>query len=200
MSVNAPAPGPVEHMKDGGGALQAVKKKWKPGPTDRLLWLVAYALTVVAVLLRTPVLHGTVHQRLQASEMAGLIKDEGMETLAVNVGLLLAVLVSTLLLGIFYSLAATVEKHVFTARRTVGGRSFGLFFTVALLCTLPVHAVSAALALSSPKDSGFYYLYVLVVGLTVPLWFRAGWKGRGQQKALTVFAFSLGVAGLSLLI
>ncbi|MFE7315783.1 hypothetical protein ACFU7T_22275 [Streptomyces sp. NPDC057555] len=173
----------------------------EPGPTDRVFWLIAYALTVGALLLRMPTVHDVVRDELRDSGLAGKVEDKSMEALAVNVGLLLAVLLSMLLLGIFYSLAAMVEKKIFSARRKVGGkRGFGLFFAVAVLCTLPVYVVSSALGVSSPKETGYYYVYVLVIALAAPFLFRGHWVGRGRRSIITVFAFSCGVAGLSLLV
>jgi hypothetical protein len=181
------------------GADAGARKTRGAGPTSRVLWLVAYALTIGAVLLRLPTLHDTVRRQLRDSEMAGKVEDRSMEALAVNVGLLLAVFLSMLLLAVFYSLAAVVERNVLTMRREAGrGLGFGLGFVIAVLCTLPVHLVCSVFAVSSPKTAGWYYWYVLLVAVTAPLLFRPHWSGRGRRRIVLVHAFAVGLAGLSL--
>ncbi|MGW8954719.1 hypothetical protein [Streptomyces sp. NPDC055709] len=160
-------------------------------------------LTTAAVLLRLPALHETVRQQLRESDMADKVEDKSMEALAVNIGLLLALFLSMLLLAVFYSLAAAVERNVLTTRRQAGPeRSFGLGFVIALLCTLPVHLVSAAFGVSSPKTTGWYYLYILLVAVTAPTFFRTHGtrfgRGDGRRKTITTYAFTVGLAGLSL--
>ncbi|MFH8404051.1 hypothetical protein ACH4FX_04625 [Streptomyces sp. NPDC018019] len=174
-------------------------KTSKAGPTNRGLWLIAYGLTVAAVLSRLPALHETVRARLLESDLAGKVEDKGMEALAVNIGLLLAVFLTMLLLALFYSLAAVVERNVLTMRRQTGrDRGFGLGYVIALLCTFPVHLASSVLGISSPKTTIWYYLYVLTVAVIAPLLFRTHWSGLGRRKTMTVYAFAAGLAGLSL--
>ncbi|MEU6708129.1 hypothetical protein [Streptomyces wuyuanensis] len=194
----------LEHMKSDNcehSANGESKKSRYPGPTSRVFWLIAYALTTAAILLRLPALHETVRLQLRDSDMADKVKDKSMEALAVNIGLLLAVFLSMLLLALFYSLTAAVERNVLTARRHAGPkRGFGLGFVIALMCTLPVHLVSAAFGVSSPKTTGWYYLYVLLVAVTAPILFRThGTRlGDGRRKIITTYAFTFGLAGLSL--
>ncbi|UUN27774.1 hypothetical protein [Streptomyces sp. FIT100] len=198
MAVPARALEPAESENSARGGPGKVRT---PGPTSRAFWLIAYGLTISAILLRLPTLYETVRRQLQNSDMADKVPDKSMEALAVNVGLLLAVFLSMLLLAVFYSLAAVVERHVLTMRRRVGReRGFGLGFVVALLCTFPVHLVSSALDVSSPKTTGWYYLYVLLVAAIAPVLFRTHWAGLGQRKIITTYAFAVGLAGLSLAI
>ncbi|MGI5195684.1 hypothetical protein ACQEVY_18890 [Streptomyces sp. CA-288835] len=187
-------PAELEHGADG-----KPRKVRRPGPTSRVFWLIAYGLTIAAVLLRLPTLHETVRQQLRDSDMAGKVEDKSMEALAVNIGLLLAVFLSMMLLAVFYSLAAVVERNVLTMRRQAGrDLGFGLGFVIALLCTFPVHLVCSALAISSPKTTGWYYLYVLLVALSAPILFRKDWVGLDRRKIITTYAFTVGLAGLSL--
>ncbi|MFI6810235.1 hypothetical protein ACIBO6_35395 [Streptomyces luteogriseus] len=196
MAVPATAlePAESEHGVDG-----KPRKVRRLGPTSRVFWLVAYGLTIAAVLLRLPTLHETVRRQLRDSDMAGKVEDKSMEALAVNIGLLLAVFLSMLLLAVFYSLAAVVERNVLTMRRHArGDLGFGLGFVIALLCTFPVHLVCSVLGISSPKTAGWTYLYVLLVALFAPLLFRKQWIGLDRRKIITTYAFAVGLAGLSL--
>ncbi|MFE2527580.1 hypothetical protein ACFXEL_25420 [Streptomyces sp. NPDC059382] len=189
----------VEAAGSRSSAGERARRARKPGPTSRVFWLIAYGLTMVGVLLRLPALHETVRHRLQSSDMAGKVEDKSMEALAVNVGLLLAVFLTMLLLAVFYSLAAVVERNVLTMRRRAGRkRGFGLGYVIALLCTFPVHLASAVFGVSSPKTSGWYYLYVLLVAGIAPFLFRTAWNGPERRKIITTFAFAVGLAGLSL--
>ncbi|MFE0039623.1 hypothetical protein [Streptomyces sp. NPDC059015] len=196
MAVPVTALEPAELKSGPAGEPRKVRKA---GPTSRVFWLIAYGLTIAAVLLRLPTLHETVRQQLRDSDMAGKVEDKSMEALAVNIGLLLAVFLSMLLLAVFYSLAAVVERNVLTMRRKTGrGLGFGLGFVIALLCTFPVHLVCSALGISSPKTTGWYYLYVLLVALIAPLLFRKHWSGLDRRKIIITYAFAVGLAGLSL--
>ncbi|MFC5803113.1 hypothetical protein [Streptomyces formicae] len=191
----------LEPADSESGAGTKPRKVRRPGPTSRVFWLIAYGLTIAAILLRLPTLHETVRRQLQDSDMAGKVEDRSMEALAVNIGLLLAVFLSMLLLAVFYSLAAVVERNVLTMRRQAGReRGFGLGFVIALLCTFPVHLVSSVLGVSSPKTTGWYYLYVLLVAVIAPIFFRAHWIGLDRRKIITTYAFAVGLAGFSLAI
>ncbi|MFF9634882.1 hypothetical protein ACF1D2_09915 [Streptomyces bacillaris] len=196
MAVPTTVPMPAEPDNDTGGKPRRVRG---PGPTSRVFWLVAYGLTTAAILLRLPALQEAVRTRLMDSDMAGKVEDKSMEALAVNLGLLLAVFLSMLLLAVFYSLAAVVERNVLTMRCRVGrDRSFGLGFVIALLCTFPVHLVSSALGISSPKTTGWYYLYVLLVAVIAPALFGTYRAGSDRRRTVTIHAFAVGLAGLSL--
>lgn len=196
MTVPAADLQEAESEGETGGKPRKVRP---PGPTSRVFWLIAYGLTTAAVLLRLPTLHGTVRRQLRDSDMAGKVTDKDMEALAVNIGLLLAVFLSMMLLAIFFSLAAAVERYVLTMRQQAGhGLGFGLGFTIALLCTLPVHLVCSVLGISSPKTTGWYYLYVLLVALIAPLLFHKHWTGFDRRKIVTTFAFAAGLAVFSL--
>lgn len=197
VPVTAVEPAEPEH-DDGGGKPRKVRR---PGPTSRVFWLLAYGVTVAALLLRLPALRETVREQLRDSDMAGKVKDKDMEALAVNIGLLLAVFLSLMLLAMFYSLAATVERNVLNMRLQVGqGRGFGLGFVVTLLCVFPVHLTCALLGVSSPKTNGWYYLYVLLVAVLAPLLFRKQWAGLGRRGIFTVYASAAGLAALSLVV
>ncbi|MER6387604.1 hypothetical protein ABT236_03900 [Streptomyces sp. NPDC001523] len=83
-------------------------------------------------------------------------------------------------------------------RRAGRKRGFGLGYVIALLCTFPVHLASAVFGVSSPKTSGWYHLYVLLVAGIAPFLFRTAWNEPERRKIITTFAFAVGLAGLSL--
>lgn len=198
MDVSAAAVESAQPERTAGAKWRKVRKS---GPTSRVFWLTAYGLTIVAVLLRLPSLHQAVRQQVRHSDLAGTIENKNMEALAVNIGLLLAVFLSMLLQAVFYSLAAMLEQNILTMRLQDGrGRGIGLGFVIALLCTFPVHLVSSVFDISSPKTTGWYYVYILGVAAIAPIPFRRDWIDLGRRKIVTIYAFVVGLAGLSLAI
>jgi hypothetical protein len=165
--------------------------------TTRSVWLTAYALTAVAIVLRVLTLRHYVAGEIARQNVLADVHDPRLEKLAVNTGYLLAVLIALLLVWLLYSLASVMERNIFRAAHQIGRVQIGLYFVVAFLTTLPVHAVCAAFGIVSPKNSALYFLYVAVVGLASPLLFRRGWAGRSRGRVIGVFAFSVALAALS---
>jgi len=165
--------------------------------TTRSVWLTAYALTAAAIVLRVLTLRHYVASEIARQNVLHDLHDPRLEKLAVNTGYLLAVLISLLILWLFYSLASVMERNIFRTAHQVGPVRIGLFFVVAFLTTLPVHAVCAAFGVISPKNSVIYFVYVAAVGLATPLLYRQGWAGRSRGRVLGVFLFSFALAALS---
>lgn len=178
---------------------ESVTRKKKPLLTSRGLWLVAYGLTAVLLVVRAVSLRAHVGQELRRSDLLDQVKDERLRALAINTGFWLAILISLLIMWIYYSLASVMERNLFRAVRSVNDRlHFGLFFLVALMTSLPVQAFSAALQVTAPKQNVFFYLYVAIVGLTCPLLFRGTWQRLPRSKVFLIFLFSVILAGLSI--
>jgi len=81
--------------------------------TGRRWWIIAYLLTAVAVLIRAPGLYDDVQQRLDGAGIAEELTDESMRVLALKIGFYIALLLSLIILVLYYSLAAALERHVF---------------------------------------------------------------------------------------
>jgi hypothetical protein len=169
--------------------------------TTRALWLAAFVLTGLAVVVRVLSLRGSVTARLHETGMLNEVHDRRLEAIAINTGIWLAVLISLLTLALYYSVAALMERRLFPASRVVNGRlRFGLFFLVAFLMTVPVQAFSAALGVTSPKTTVYFYAYVLVVGVAAPFVFRDRWRNLTGGGIARPFICSLVLAGLSVVL
>jgi hypothetical protein len=166
--------------------------------TDRSMWVGAYVLTAVAVVARLPYLRGYVEERVGEVSRSQGLADARLQTLAVNAGLFLAVLMALLLVWLYYSLASMIERVVFSGTRAVRARSFGLFFLIAFLLTLPVQLISTALHVTSPKGSHVFYAYVALVAVACPMFFRREMTSLRPSGIAAVWAFSAGFAALSL--
>ena len=169
----------------------------RPPATSRVLWLTAYALAILLMILRAPQAYEYVRQRVPADMSAG-IDDADMEALALRTGVFLALVLTALIVGLYFSLAGVMEKKIFTVGRTIRGNlSFGLFFLVITLCVLPVQAVGLVFDIANPREDVFYYVYVVLVGLLSPWIYFRTWRGLSGRKIALLFASSLVLAALT---
>jgi hypothetical protein len=172
-----------------------------PGPVDatpRRWWVLVYLLTVAMVAATTPTLRSEVHQQLARGDALEQVHDPGLADLAINIGMLLAVLLFMLVLALYLSLASVMDRSLFRPRLHAKGHGpFGLFFIVAACCTVPVHAVSAAFSIAAPKDTPLFYIYVLAVGIAAPFLFRRYWVDLERSRKAVLFLSTLMLATAS---
>lgn len=163
-----------------GGAPEPQRAAEQPGvrtaraaPTPRLLWLVLYGLLALLALGRAPAAYADLTGRVPA-DISAEIGDPHMQALALKVGTVLAVLVYLFAMAVYLSLAALLERRMFRVGVPLGrGRTVGLFFLVAALCTLPVQAFGLASGDASPPKGLLHLLwFFLVAGLTPLLFVR----------------------------
>ncbi|WP_199034400.1 hypothetical protein [Glycomyces salinus] len=169
----------------------------KPAPaTSRFLWFGAYALVVLLTALRAPQAYAHVSDRVP-SELSEGIDDADMQSLALRSAVLIGVIVTAFTVAVYFVLAAMLEKKVFTARKTLRGRaSFGLFFLIMVLCFVPTQAAGLAFDVV-PRESLYYYAYILAVAIAAPWVFRGVWKGLPARKIAILFTASIAMASLT---
>jgi len=171
----------------------------RPGVTSRSLWLLGYAATVIAIAARAPSLRRYVDGRLSDVTHAAGLTDQRLQGLAVNTGMFLAVILSLAVLWMYYSLAAVMERTLWPVSVPgPRGTRAGPFFLVAVLATLPVHVVSAAAGIVSPKNEPLYFLYVLLVGMVTPVVFAGSLRRAGRTRTMVILFLSTGLATLSI--
>lgn len=168
-----------------------------PQPTSRALWVAAYVTAATLVVARSTSLRQAVLEEFRHSEAASMVSDQNLESLAVNVGIYLGILLSLGVVLLYFALAATAERHIFTRSLIIGRWRIGLFFTVAMLCTVPVHAVAWVAGLSAPRDHPLFHAYVVVVVVGSLLLFRRRWADVGRSRLLLLVGMTLAVAILS---
>jgi hypothetical protein len=171
----------------------------KPPATSRPLWLTAYLLVIVVMILRVPQVYDYLGERVPAEMSAG-INDKDMEALALKTGVFLALVLTALIVALYFSLAAVLEKKIFTVGRTIRGNlSFGLFFLVITLSTLPVQIAGLVLDIPNLRGNMLYYVYILAVGLLSPWVYHRTWKGMPARKLIILFTASTVVALLTVI-
>jgi hypothetical protein len=171
----------------------------RPPATSRAVWLVTYAAVVVLIVMRAPQAYEYLLQRVPPDLSAG-IADPDMEALALRTGVYLAVVLTALVVGIYFSLAAVLERKIFTARHPLpGGWSFGLFYLIISMCMIPVHVLCLVLDIPDPRVSVLYYLYIVGVGLLAPWAYRGTWKGLPARKIVILFTSSAVLATLTVI-
>lgn len=159
----------------------------RPPATSRPLWLTTYVLVVLLIAMRIPQAYAYLQGRVPP-EMSAKIHDADMERLALKSGVFVAFVLTALAVAIFFSLAALLERRLFTVGKAVGGRvSFGLFFLVAALCTVPVQLSAVVFDIPNPRASLLYYGYIASVGLLAPFVFRAVWWRLPKVKVGILF-------------
>jgi hypothetical protein len=171
----------------------------RPPATSRALWVVTYLLVALLIGLRIPQTYEYLADRVPP-DMAEALNDPEMERLALRVGVYLGVVLTALVVAVYFSVAAVLERKVFTVGRTIRGRlSFGLFYLVTTLCMVPVHVVSLVFGIPDPRQSVLYYVYVVAVGIGAPWVYYRTWRRLGAQKIFILFTTSVILATLTII-
>jgi hypothetical protein len=167
--------------------------------TSPIVWMASAGTLLVLLLLRSQQLRGTVAAKVAETEAAKAISDAAVTELAVNVGFYLGVVLSTVLSILYFSLASIAESTFFP--RIKWGRMrlrVGLLGCTAVISLLGVQLFSLVWSLPSPKDHWGTFVFVAVIGLSVPMLFRDKWWTVSLKVKTAIFAGSLATAAISL--
>jgi len=171
-----------------------------PPNTARWLWWAA-GLTLAATLVaREAAIRSMVMTKLAASSVDDQLTDHHMRSLAVNMGIVLAMVLSLLLFSIYASLGRALEKSVFPRSVTLGGVRAGLFFVVAAAVTLVPTVGAAASGAVSWRTSPWYYVWAVLVGCGAPVLFMRHLRGARLSRVALLMAMSIAFAFLATLI
>lgn len=171
-----------------------------PPVTARWLWWAA-GLTLAATLVaREGAIRSMVMTKLATSSVDDQLTDQQLRSLAVNMGILLAMALALLLFTIYASLGRALEKSFFPRSLVVGRARAGLFFVVAAAVTL-VPALGAAVSGSvSWRFSPWYYVWAVLVGCGAPLLFRRDLRTVPVSRVALLASMSIAFAFLATLI
>ncbi|MCD0445731.1 hypothetical protein LO763_19160 [Glycomyces sp. A-F 0318] len=165
--------------------------------TSRPLWLLAYLVIVGLLVARIPQLQAYVDQEMP-QESLDAIGDPELEQLAVRSAIMIGIVLLSLVAALYLSLAAVLERKVFTARIAVGKRTtFGLYFLVTVLCLVPGNLFSLVTGVVAVREHLWYFLYLGLVGAAAPFAFRSTWKGLPGRKIALLFATTIGLTALT---
>jgi hypothetical protein len=166
--------------------------------TSRWLWWASVALLMLTVVARLAPLRSYVANKLAESpQVTRQLTDDHLRSLAINVGIGLALIISVILFILYQSLGRALESQMFAVSHRVGRIRFGMFFTVEVLAVLPPALVSALTAQISLRGHWWYYAWMLAVGLAIPWMYREHWARTttGRKAILLVSAVILALMG-----
>lgn len=169
----------------------------RPRATSRPLWLIAYVAIIALLVARIPQLQAYVDGRMPRESLDAL-GDPELERLAVRSAILIGIVLLALVAALYLSLAAVLERKVFTARIAIGkGMSFGLYFLVITLCLIPANVFSLLTGVVAVREHLWYFVYLGLVGAAAPFAFRSTWKGLPRRKIALLFATTIGLTALT---
>lgn len=165
--------------------------------TPRFLWIGAYVVLMILVTLRLPLVNQHLRGQVPADVRAEL-SDDRLLSLSITVGTVLFILVYAVVVALYFSLSAFLDKRLVPGKALVGGRWYvGAFFVIPVLATIPVNLFSVAFGVMQPRDVPGYWFYFPLMAVVVLALFRRHWLGLPLgRKVLTV----LSALGLSLVI
>jgi hypothetical protein len=169
--------------------------------TSPAAWWCALGVVLVTLVYRVPVLQAYVERMLtRHPEITVDLHDPHVRSVAVNLGLAMAVVIQLGLLFVYQSLGRALERHVFRPSIRVGRARFGLFFTVSAAATVPLHVLGAVLGRVTVRGSGWYYVAVLVASAGAVLLFRPRLLHLGRARYVALSACTIGYGLMATLI
>lgn len=173
----------------------------RPAPTTRWVWAAVWVASAAVLAGRLPVQRARVERLLAAHpDVTAGLTDEHLRVLAVEIGLVLAVGISLLLLFLLQSLGRVLESHVFTRSCTLGRLRIGLFAAVSTATTLPFSVACLVLGRVSLRGGVLYPASVLLVTAACVLLFRRTWRGLGTRRVVVLWSVALLYGGFATLI
>lgn len=156
--------------------------------TARRSWLAVFGVLCVVVLARVPHLYRNVSERVPP-EFSEQISDPEMQALALKIGTGLAAGVYVFAIGMYFSLAATLEHRLLPRRLTGASRlPYGPFFVAAAAATLPVQLAGLVLGATEPQRGPWTTCYLAALAVAVPLALRHQLRPLGRRRAAVVVA------------
>jgi hypothetical protein len=138
--------------------------------TSRFAWAAAAAVVLLSLVVRIGPIHTAVTATLEnSSEITANLSDTGLRRLAINVGLILALLLVACMLLLYQSLGRALENNVYAGTIHIGKLRVSLFYLVAAAATIPFHLGAAFAGVASLRGSAWYFWTVGLVSTVVPL-------------------------------
>ncbi|SDE21029.1 hypothetical protein [Glycomyces harbinensis] len=196
--MSTQAPNPAAEVGDAPPPEEAAAAEPpRPPATSRPLWLIAYFAIIALLVARIPQLETYVDGRMP-QEALDAIGDPELEQLAVRSAIMIGIVLLALVAALYLSLAAVLERAVFTARIAIGkGMSFGLYFLVITLCLIPANLFSLLTGVVAVREHIWYFLYLGLIGVVAPFAYRSTWKGLPRRKIALLFATTIGLTALT---
>lgn|GEM_PF-1983219 len=180
--------------------------------TDRrILWAAVLATIAVTIVRLSGQLLERITADAQVRDLAAGLEDPALAELAVRLGVTLAVVISAVFQIIYLFLCATVDEKLLTGVMTPTGRredrkgrlpGIGPAVLVGIASTLPVQLAALVFGLSSPKDSPFAVIWLVVLVAVVSTWActRPALRERGRRARILLVMILIVVAAISFLL
>lgn len=147
--------------------------------TSRSVWWALCLLCVGLVLFRLPATVETMKATM-ADQLVAEDLDPSLMSLSVNIAAYLGVILFAIVMILYLSLAALLERKTLPYGLTIMGRqSIGLFCL--LIAVLTISAQIFALATGSLPSGSLEILWVVGVATVLPLLYRRYWSVPGRM-------------------
>ncbi|MHC6219860.1 hypothetical protein [Arthrobacter sp. MMS24-S77] len=162
--------------------------------TSRALWITGYVVLMSLVALRLPLTRRYLSSNVPA-DVRSELGDERLLDLSMTVGTVLFFLVYAVIIALYFSLAAFLDKRVIPGKSVLAGRfNVGVFFVIAMLSTIPVNLFSVAFGVIQPRDVPGYWLYFpLMVVLVLAIFYRH-WQEFSTGRKILLGLSALGLS------
>lgn len=191
-------------MSDAASLRPHVGPLWSETPREQPAQRASARATVVVALLtglalvavRAPTTLKVLATQFPA-EMSAEINDPRLEGLAMKAGLMAGVVVTVFALLVFLGLAATLERHLFSASRRFGPLRTGLFTLTVSVCFIGFQVVSMVVPAQQPGPQATMMALKAVTGLLLPLVFARDLVALPRSRAAVIVTTSVLLAVLT---
>ncbi len=163
-------------------------------PTSRGLWIASYILLMVLVALRLPLTRKHLNANVPA-DVRSEIGDDRLLSLSMTVGTVMFFLLYAVIIALYFSLAAFLDKRVIPGKSVLAGRvNIGAFFVIAIFATIPVNLFSVVFGVIQPRDvPGFWAYFPSISVLALAIFFRH-WRGFSTGRKILVVLSAMGLS------
>lgn len=170
----------------------SIAKEWVS--TSRALWIAGYVALMSLVALRLPLTRRHLSSNVPA-DVRSELGDDRLLDLSMTVGTVLFFLVYAVIIALYFSLAAFLDKRVIPGKSVLAGRlTVGAFFVIAMLSTIPVNLFSVAFGVIQPRDVPGYWLYFPLMVILVLAIFYRHWREFSTGRKILLGLSALGLS------
>lgn len=170
----------------------AATREWVS--TSRSLWIAGYILLMALVALRLPLTRKYLSANVPA-DVRSEIGDDRLLSLSMTVGTVLFFLVYAVIIALYFSLAAFLDKRVIPGKSVLAGRfNIGAFFVIAVLATIPVNLFSVAFSVIQPREVPGYWTYFPSMAVLALAIFYRHWREFSTGRKILVVLSAVGLS------
>src|SRR4029453_3826383 len=166
----------------------------KDSSSSRILWIAAYVLLLVLVILRLPLINKFLSAQVP-EDLQSELGDDRLLSLSMTVGTVLFFLLYAVILALYFSLAAFLDRRLIPGKAIVAGRfRVGAFFVIAILATIPVNLLSVTSGIVQPRELPGYWLYFPTTPILVLALYYRHWGRLSTSRKVLIVVSALGLS------